>query len=161
VSERATLWNPSRVRARKRHTCDGCREPICVGTVHDRIGRLSDGGWDTLRVHLECHELARELADPDEGTYFVEYLLEQVRDRVSCGETDLVRRWLGLRRARLREQRGRASLCVDAPAAWAEETGWPVGERCAFPWSHGASRCIVQMRGPGWGVTNYDDVRHG
>lgn len=143
MSERADVWDARRVRARKRHTCDGCREPICVGTVHDRIGCLTDGSWCTLRVHLECHELARELTDPDEGTYFVHDLLEQVRERVyDYGDTGLVRRWLGLRRARLREQRGRAYLCVDAPAR-AEEARWPVGERCEADWR--ARDCEVRV----------------
>lgn len=118
MGELATVWDVHRVRARRQHTCVGCRQPICVGTQHDRIGRLYDGEWDTLRVHLECHELARTLGatavEYGDG-YQVEDLRGQLEEVRSGRHHDawVVWAWRALLRARLREQRGRADLCAD------------------------------------------------
>ena len=116
MGDTATVWNVIRVRARREHVCAGCRHPICVGTQHDRIGRLYEGEWDTLRLHLECHELARRLgAESGDDGYQAEDLRGQLDDLRSMRHHEpwVVRAWRGLLRARLREQRGRPDLCAD------------------------------------------------
>lgn len=141
MGERAEVWDVHRVRARKRHTCVGCREPICVGTVHDRIACLHEGEWATLRVHLECHALARELQRlADDDVYHVEDLREQVRE-LYREHTHLLHRWRGLLRARHREQRGRADLCGDG-------TWPPLSASVAFDWTPCANLEVWERRRP-------------
>lgn len=53
----ATVWNEQRVRARKPYVCYECDLTIPAGRDYIRIGCLSDGNWDTFRLHVECNSL--------------------------------------------------------------------------------------------------------
>lgn len=135
MSEPADVWSELRARARRPWVCVGCRHPICPGTEYLRVGCCHDGEWSTLRAHLECHELARHLVGEDRLLY-LEDLRGQLGDRRHCDsperDCDDLRRWRAVLRARLREQRGRASVCAHPPRETCTEDHW-------LPWALG--RC--------------------
>lgn len=56
--EYSTVWNVTTPKARKEHRCYECDLPIPVGSLHERVGSLYDGRWETYRTHLGCKALA-------------------------------------------------------------------------------------------------------
>ena len=54
------------VRARKEHRCCLCDMPITVGAFHDVQVIMSDDGFDRVRSHEFCSEIAE--IDPQSGT---------------------------------------------------------------------------------------------
>lgn len=51
----SVLSSQNGVRARKKHHCCLCGEPVPAGTLYDkRAGVGSDGFW-TMHMHPECH----------------------------------------------------------------------------------------------------------
>ena len=102
--ESSDVWDETRPKARKCHTCETCGFPILPGTVYLRIGSLHDGGWRTFRAHVECDELNKFIAFTvcSQEVYFVdsELLGEKVREHQR--EPGVLIRWrdiLRLRRA--------------------------------------------------------------
>lgn len=99
------VWDEREVRARKVHRCRLCGCAIAVGVVHHRIGALSEGRWWTTRVHLDCHELAKDLqlevCGQDLYTLDLD-LREEVREHLDY-DNDLLPRWREVLRARRAE----------------------------------------------------------
>lgn len=102
--ERAAVWDCRRVVARKPHRCVACRCVIAVGVTHDRIGCLYDGNWSTLRVHVDCHALARKIGLEvcNEHTYTIEDLRSEVCDHYPEAP-ELLGDWRRILRARVAE----------------------------------------------------------
>ena len=44
-------------KAKKEHKCDGCRQPITVGTRYSYQSGKRDGDWYSYRYHLGCQWL--------------------------------------------------------------------------------------------------------
>lgn len=64
-----SVYNETRVKARKVHTCAACKDPIAIGHVYVRVAIVYDGTVDTLKRCLRCqvmHEHLRSIRPYDE-----------------------------------------------------------------------------------------------
>ena len=60
IDGRAAVWTETPRRARKRHRCSVCRDPIAVGVHHVEVTSLYDGRWSRDRAHRACVSFTRE-----------------------------------------------------------------------------------------------------
>jgi hypothetical protein len=58
----SAIWREAKVKARKEHRCEECREPIPPGMEYGKATSLYDGRWDTLRRCAACLILAEWIA---------------------------------------------------------------------------------------------------
>ncbi len=80
--ETYAVYNERKVRARKRHTCDACGEPIEPGHRYWRIAGIYSEGVSSWKRCLRCQKIHLHLRSLDPGGY------EQLwpDERLSCGE---------------------------------------------------------------------------
>jgi hypothetical protein len=62
-------------RARRRHRCDICPDPIEPGTIYETWSGVDDGSWWRVRVHPACWAIARQYAMEGGWVDFHDYLL--------------------------------------------------------------------------------------
>jgi hypothetical protein len=74
------------VKARKRHPCAWCREPILAGEYHHRFTGKWEGDWQDWRMHLDCIEA--HYREDRENHNFGEICGESHQRGRTCGEIE-------------------------------------------------------------------------
>lgn len=57
------------VKARKRHRCALCQEPIEPGDIHHVRKGVNSGDFWTMRIHPECYDYEQQPGIVDEDWY--------------------------------------------------------------------------------------------
>lgn len=78
--------NGNTVKARKRHQCIYCSEPIVIGEYHHRQGGMWEGEWQDWRAHLDC--LEAHYRETQDGYGSGEICQEPHQRGRTCGETE-------------------------------------------------------------------------
>lgn len=89
-----TIQGPDKIRARKKHRCDYCLQPITPGEIYERTVLKYDDIY-SWKSHLHCSTIAHKLKmfdNADEGVndeYFGESIRSEYQSLMSKHHSDL------------------------------------------------------------------------
>ena len=129
----AEVWRETPRRARKRHRCSVCQDPIAVGVDHVEVTSLYDGRWTRARAHQACLAFTRDwqldvcgqdawTIEPSDTPH--EAIVEHL-GAGDIGAAEAAEAWVSWMRARWAEERSFDArtevdaLCLALDAAWA------------------------------------------
>ena len=79
--------DPETLKARKKHLCDSCGEPVLPGETYRRWRCYDGGEAGTVKMHPECHDMHCKDARDSGGGAWEFYRWEHERPTVEVGAT--------------------------------------------------------------------------